>query len=103
MSLNNCYSPCVLGLALRACLLSLLLALKPTAAAQVCSHADVTFYSTGNFKVRQVRMESPLDFMHALRSNLNNVKPQLSLQPGSIFTLEKSSEGRVIIENALDA
>src|SRR6185436_9156409 len=66
-------------------------------------HTDVSFYSQGNFKVRQVRIESPLDFMHAMSSYLNDLKPKLPLQRDSVFTLEKSSEGRVIIEKAIDA
>ena len=81
----------------------LLLALAAAAAAQVCTHTDVSFYSKGNFKVRQVRIESPLDFMHAISSQLNALKPKLPLQPGSVFTLEASSQGRNIIEDALDA
>jgi hypothetical protein len=82
---------------------ALLFTIAPAAAAQVCTHKDVSFYSKGNFKVRQVRIESPLDFMHAISSYLNTLKPKLPLQPSTVFTLEKSSDGRVIIEKALDA
>jgi len=80
----------------------LLFAIAPAAAAQVCTRKDVSFYSNGNFRVRRVRIESPIDFMHAISSHLNTLKSKLPLQPSTVFTLEKSSEGRVIIEKALD-
>jgi len=43
----------------------LLFAIASPAAAQVCTRKDVSFYSNGNFRVRRVRIESPIDFMHA--------------------------------------
>jgi hypothetical protein len=87
-----------------ACLLLLLLsAIAPAAVARSCSNDDGEFYEKGNFKVRQVRIESPLDFMHAISSQLNALKPTLPLQPGSVFNLDKSDEGRKIVSDAMKA
>lgn len=84
------------------CLLLLLSAIAP-AAAQKCSHNDGRFYEKGNYKIRQVRIESPLDFMHAISSQLNTLKPTLPLQPGGVFNLDKSDEGRKNVRDAMKA
>lgn len=81
-----------------------LLILIPSVAAQVCQHLDdLSFYSQGNYKVRELRVESPIDFLHAISSQLKIIKSQLPLQPGSVFTVEKREEGRRKIEAELDA
>ena len=66
---------------------------------QQCTHLDTpAFYSQGDFRVRDVRLESPIDFLRAIASKLNSIKPQLPLQPGSVFKLEDMNAGREMIE-----
>lgn len=73
------------------------------AQAQVCTHLDdMGFYSKGDFKVREVRVESPIDFLHAISSQLKVVKSRLPLQPGGVFLLERFSKGKDQIDDALD-
>jgi len=60
------------------------------------------FYSKGNFKVREVRVESPIDFLHAISSQLNALKPRLPLQPGGVFLLTNFTAGKDKINDALD-
>src|SRR3954469_18292662 len=70
---------------------------------QVCSHtADPAFYSHGNYTIREVRLESPIDFLHAISSQLNALRSQLPVQPGKIFRLVDLSTGKDIIDKALD-
>lgn len=86
-------------------LLLLLPAIAPAAAAQeTCTHKkdNPAFYSQGNYKVRNVRLKSPIDFMHAISSALDAVRPQLP-QPGSVFTLEELTKGREAVRAAMKA
>jgi hypothetical protein len=83
------------------CVLVLLAA--TAAKSQVCSHtADPAFYSQGNYTIREVRLESPIDFLHAISSQLNALRSQLPVQPGKIFRLVDLSTGKDIIDKALD-
>ena len=71
-------------------------------AGQVCSHPDdLRFYFQNNYKVREVRIESPFDFFHGVSKSLNEVKGKLPLQPGSNFSLDKANEGRDLIRQEL--
>ncbi|MEK6299469.1 MAG: hypothetical protein AABO41_02010 [Acidobacteriota bacterium] len=80
------------------------MALASPAAAQECSHPkDWSFYSHGDFTVRVVRIESPIDFLHAVARTLDAIKPTLPLQPGSVFSATRASEGRAIIHERLVA
>lgn len=75
----------------------------PATRAQVCSHLnDLAFYSRGDYKVREVRLESPIDFLHAISSQLNALRGQLPLQPGSVFLLADFTAGKDVIDKALD-
>lgn len=77
--------------------------LGPAAAARQCTHLDrPAFYSQGDFRVRQVSVESPIDFLRAISSHLKRVKSQLPLQPGSVFTLADFNAGRELIERSFD-
>ncbi|MDT5061558.1 MAG: hypothetical protein QOH63_2017 [Acidobacteriota bacterium] len=81
-----------------------LLILVPSVTAQECHHLDnLKFYSDGNYKVGELRVESPIDFLHAISSQLKIIKSKLPLQPGDVFTVEKREEGRKKIEAELDA
>lgn len=81
------------------CALLLLICAAHVAAAQQCTHLDrPAFYSQGDFRVRDVRLESPIDFLRAIASKLKRIKSQLPLQPGSVFKLEDMNAGREMIE-----
>lgn len=73
-------------------------------ASQVCSHQnDWSFYSQGDYTVRKVRIESPIDFLHAVSRTLDAIKPSLPLQPGAVFSATRASEGREIVRQHLAA
>lgn len=74
------------------------------AAAQVCSSAnDLSFYSHGNYTVREVRINSPIDFLHAVARSLDLIKPDLPLQARGIFSVELLNAGRDLIRERLKA
>lgn len=71
---------------------------------QVCSHPkEWNFYSHGDYQVREVRIESPLDFFQAVSKSLDEIKASLPLQPDSIFSATKASAGRALINDQLKA
>ena len=78
--------------------------LASPAVAQECSHPkDWSFYSRGDYKVREVRIESPIDFLHAVARTLDAIKPSLPLQAGSVFSATRASEGREVVHQRLAA
>jgi hypothetical protein len=81
----------------------LLLVLLPSPVkAQKCTNDNGEFvFAHKTYKVRKVRVESIIDFLHAISSQLNAFKPDLPLQPGNDFDLDKSNQGRKLIENKL--
>ncbi len=81
-----------------------ILVLASSAAGQVCSHArDWDFYSRGDYTVREVRIESPIDFLQAVARTLDAIKPSLPLQPGAVFSATRASEGTALIQKRLAA
>jgi len=87
--------------ALAACLWGIVL--SSSISSQTCTHLnDLAFYSKGGYTVREVRLESPIDFLHAISSQLNALKPQLSVQPGDVFKLDAFTDGKDLINKALD-
>ena len=80
------------------------LALALPASAQDCSHPkNWDFYSHGDYTVRQVRIESPIDFLHSVARTLDAIKPSLPLQPGDVFSATRASAGRELIHERLAA
>jgi hypothetical protein len=81
----------------------LLLGLLPSAVlAQECQDASGQWvFAQKTYKVREVRVESVLDFLHAVSSQLNAIKPELELKAGDNYDADKSARGRELIENRL--
>jgi hypothetical protein len=81
----------------------LLLVLLPSSVmGQGCTDDQGEFvFAHKTYKVRKVRLESIIDFLHAISSQLNALKPDLPLQPDKEFDLDKSSQGRALIEKKL--
>jgi hypothetical protein len=78
--------------------------LASPATAQECSHPrDWSFYSRGDYTVREVRIESPIDFLHAVARTLDSIKPSLPLQAGAVFSATRASDGRALIRERLAA
>jgi hypothetical protein len=76
--------------------------LRAAAEAQTCSHPDEpTFYN--GYTVREVRIESPLAFQPAVKSQLARLRPELQLQPNGIFSPESYSQGVERISERLRA
>ncbi len=85
---------------------SILLALVQAlpVAAQSCSKPlDPAFYSKGDYRVRRVRIESPIDFLHTIRRNLDVMQEQLPLQPGGVFSADDLNAGRGRIRERMKA
>src|SRR6266550_1409945 len=82
--------------------LLLLVLLPGTVLGQKCTDDRGKFvFFNKKYKVRQVRVESIIDFLHAISSQLNSLKPELPLQPNNDFDLDKSNQGRALIEEKL--
>src|SRR5262249_10311032 len=81
-----------------------ILGLALPATAQVCSHLDnLGFYSHGDYTVREVRIQSPFDFLHAVAGRLNLIKATLPLQPHSVFAVALFNDGHHLIREQLKA
>src|SRR5258705_4908172 len=75
----------------------------PTLQAQVCTHlSDMAFYAKGDYTIREVRLESPIDFLQAISSQLNALRAQLPVQPRNVFKLSDFAKGKDLIDKALD-
>lgn len=83
----------------------LLLGLLPAAVPaqqQPCKDASGGWvFSQKTYKVREVRLESVIDFLHAVSSQLKAIKPELELKAGDDYDADKSARGRELIENRL--
>lgn len=104
MSQNTPPIRCITRTVVASCLLLLLLpALASAAAAQQKCANPAAFYSKHKYKIRRVYLKTPLDFMQAISSSLEAVRPKLPLQPGGAFTLKKLTEGRDMVREAMKA
>jgi hypothetical protein len=84
-------------------------AVTPAAAqspAQKCGYIDFRHPETRTYRVREVRIESKIDFLHAISNYLKEVKSELPLQSEHEYPLVTiitgTSQGRALIERELD-
>ncbi|MGH9838296.1 MAG: hypothetical protein ACREEM_05895 [Blastocatellia bacterium] len=73
-------------------------------AAQSCSEPlNPAFYSKGDYRVRRVRIESPISFLHTVRRNLDVTRERLPLQPGGVFSADDLNAGSSLIRERAGA
>lgn len=78
-----------------------------SAAAQACAHLALPGqYPHERYRIRDVRVESKLDFLHAISSYLKETKAGLPLKAGGVYSLARLlpdlSAGRKMIDDKLD-
>ena len=78
------------------------LSLALSTAGQVCSHADdFSFYSHGDYLIKQVRISDPLDFLPFVSQRMDEIKKRLPAQPGKAFSASAVSAGRDVIRTEM--
>ncbi len=86
-------------------LMSSLFCLLVTASAtkaQVCSQpATSDIFTKDKYRVREVRIESPFDFLHTVTSSLNAIKSDLPLRKGMPFSVSQLNDGLDLINKKL--
>ena len=79
-----------------------LLAMASVIAAQVCSQPPTSdTFANDKYRVREVRIESPFDFLHTISSSLNAIKAKLPLRAGMPFSVSKFNDGLEVINQQL--
>jgi hypothetical protein len=78
----------------------------PGSPAQSCDYINFSHPEKRTYRVREVRVESKIDFLHAISRYLKEVKGKLPLQSGHDYPLidiiTGKSRGRQLIEDELD-
>ena len=86
-----------------------LLLFAPVAVGQVCSHllkgssADIKFYATNGYVIRQIDFRSPYDFLFFVHHRLLKIKESLAIHEGHTFTVEDYNTSADVVKTIIES